>query len=121
MEKKYYCLESTLDIICENNRTIHLWINEQNIPTIEKEETFIKIARKIQEYVRTSSHPKTIIKFITENIDFLNAVQVIETISSIARDIKLGCVTYLVPFDDDLHKKVETIEKKLLKDKQKIK
>ena len=97
--KPFICLESTLDLNYYPI-TIRLWINEISLDSIkEKKEEVQKIREFIDE--KGLQDKRAIINFIASNITNINAVQVMDSITT--RGVKYGIVAYTVDFNDNVH------------------
>ena len=96
---KFSCLESTLDLNYYPI-TIRLWINEGSLDSIKDKKDDIQ---KIREFIDSNGlqDKRTLINFIAQNVKDINAVQVMDSITT--RGIKYGIVAYTVDFNDNIH------------------
>jgi len=98
MTKKYYCIESTIDLNYYPI-TVRLWINETSLDASQVNEFKEHIVRDIRDFLdyKGTKDKAAIIEFVTDNIVNLNAVQVLDSITD-SRGAKYGAVVYTVDF-----------------------
>lgn len=99
--KPYPCIESTVDILIDPERSLRLWIDRDDVPEVlpaYRQETVV-----IKEQFVKLKAPDFFV-WLKEFIPRLNAAQ-IQRIDPLAKGnrVFLGTVVYYVAFQDDPH------------------